>query len=151
MAILTKDALLAASDLREEELYLPSLGGSVRVRTLSAAYSNDAISQASSVENVRGEAVAKFSAAKLEELKVLKGLVEPKLDSLDEVHNWSLQIGPAWKAIVEKIDELSGLSKEAADATDRAFPVGGASSHGPAQSDGSAAGSNGSDQPVSVG
>jgi hypothetical protein len=149
--LLTKDALLAATDLREEELYLPTLGGSVRVRSLSAAYSNNAVSEASTVENVRGEAIAKFSAAKLEELKVLQGLVDPKLDTVEEARQLSQQVGPAWKLIVEKIDELSGTSSEDVESTNQLFRSSGTSAGRSDEVNGAAGGRAGSDRGVRAG
>jgi hypothetical protein len=62
MGILSKEALLGASDLVEREVELPSIGGSVRVRSLPAAYSNEATSQALEVsQGRRGEQTAKIN------------------------------------------------------------------------------------------
>lgn len=141
MAILTKEALLGASDLREREIELPSLGGSVRVRSLSAKYSNQAISDAIEMVNVRGEQIARFSQTKLEELQVLHGLVDPKLETVEEARVFSERVGPAWRQIVSAIDELSGIDKEAIQRANDTFPPGGQVKKGSSKSNGAAGGS----------
>ena len=126
MALLTKDALLGASDLREREVELPSIGGSVRVRGLGAAYSNQATSEALKlITGARGEQTATVDTAKLEILQVLHGLVDPKLDSFEEAERFMQQCGPAARAIVNMIDELSGVDKEAIEKTNATFQTGG--------------------------
>lgn len=126
MAILTREALLGASDLTEREVDLPSIGGSVRVRSLPAAYSNQAMSEALELkQGPRNEQTATINTAKLEILQVLYGLVEPKLNSLIEAEQFAKQCGQAFKDVVRAIDELSGLDKEAIEQTQATFPVGG--------------------------
>lgn len=126
MPPLTKDALLGASDIVEREIDLPSIGGSVKVRSLPAAYANQAMSEALEVTTGRrGEQSAKVNTEKLEALQVLHGLVEPKLDTLEEVRTFALHCGPAWRKVVEAIDELSGLDKDAVDKANALFRSGG--------------------------
>jgi hypothetical protein len=126
VALLTKDALLAASDLREREVELPSIGGSVRVRGLGAAYSNQAASEALKlITGARGEQTATIDQAKLETLQVLHGLADPKLDSFEEAERFMQQCGPAARAIVAAIDELSGVDKEAIEKANATFHAGG--------------------------
>lgn len=116
MARLSKDDLLSANDLSTREVELPSIGGSVVVRGLSAAYSNQAQSEAVEMvqdpENPRGQ-VARVNIPKLEAIQVFHGLVEPKLDSVEEARRFLEQCGPAAYAVTEAIDDLSGLDKEA--------------------------------------
>ena len=74
MGILSKEALLGASDLVEREVELPSIGGSVRVRSLPAASSNQAISEAlEMVVGRRGDQTSRINTAKLEVIQVPGG------------------------------------------------------------------------------
>lgn len=132
MALLTKDALLGASDLREREIDLPTIGGSVRVRGLPAAYSNQAISDAfEMVTGPRGEQTARVSTEKLQALQVLHGLIDPKLNSLAEVELFAQRCGPAFTTIVSAIADLSGVDQEAIKNTTAMFQSGGAGAAGP--------------------
>jgi hypothetical protein len=131
MALISKDALLSASDLVEREIELPSIGGSVKVRSLPATYSNQAISDAlKSVQGARGEQTTIIDQDKLELLQVLHGLVEPKLNSLEEVRTFATNCGPAFKQIVEAIDEISGFDKKAVEAANSRFQPGGTGTNG---------------------
>jgi len=121
---LTKGALLGASDLVTREV--PVLGDTVTVRSLPAAYSNQALSEALETHTGRrGEQTHRVNTQKLEELQVLHGLVDPKFDTLEEVRALSLTLGPAWQAIVKAIQEVSGLQEEDVKKTEAIFPVGG--------------------------
>lgn len=141
MAILSKEALLGASDLVEREVELPSIGGSVRVRSLPAAYSNEAQSEALEVvTGRRGEQTARMNMVKLEALQVLHGMIEPKLNSLDEAMSFAQRCGPAWATIVKTIDEISGIDKEAIERANTQFPAGGESQAGPHVAHGDTAG-----------
>jgi hypothetical protein len=132
VAILTRDALLTASDLKEKEIELPSIGGSVRIRSLAAEYSNAAVSEAVKVtEGPKGEAITTIDNTKLELLIVFHGLVEPKLESLAAVQTFGHNCGPAFKTLVHEINELSGITKEAVEATVATFPALGGDAAGP--------------------
>lgn len=150
MGYIDKGALLGASDLAEEDVELPSIGATVRVRGLAAAYSNQAQSEAlEMVTDARGRQTATVNTEKLESLQVLHGLVEPKLSSLEEVRTFGQRCGPAFRRVVDAIDRLSGVDKEAIEKTNATFLAGGS---GEAGDDlGVANGSNGSDLPVRVG
>lgn len=125
MSRLTKDALLGASDLVEREVDLPSIGGSVAVRSLPAKYSNEAITEALEVNTTRrGEQTSRVNTSKLEALKVLHGLIDPKFDTIEEVYAFAEKCGPAWQKIVETIDEISGINKEAVEKTTAMFQAG---------------------------
>lgn len=146
MAYLSKDALLGASDLEEREVDLPSIGGKVKVRSLPAAYSNQATSEALEMKTTnRGEQIATVNSAKLEVLQVLHGLVEPKLRSLAEAERFAQQCGPAFKDVVRAIDELSGVDKEAIEEANARFQGGGTSQNGAHLGDGDSAGDGGPD------
>jgi hypothetical protein len=151
MARLTKDELLARSDIREEELELPSIGGSVLVRSLAAAYSNQAQSEAVETRNDHGEQVARVNSAKLEALQVLHGLVDPKLDSVKEAEAFAKQVGPAWHQIVAKIVELSGIDAEATKEADTRFRASEPKKERSSEIVGNGLGSDGSDLHVPAG
>lgn len=149
---LTKDALLGASDLDEREVELPSIGGSVLVRSLPAKYSNEAITEALEVSTSRrGEQTSRVNTSKLEALKVLHGLIEPRFDTIEEVYSFAEKCGPAWQRIVETIDEISGINKEAVEKTTAMFPVGGQGAGGSAVGNGTRAGGSEPDIRVRTG
>jgi hypothetical protein len=132
--ILSKDALLGASDLVEREVDLnPWIDGSVTVRSLPAAYSNQAMSEAlEMVTATNGTQTARVNTVKLEELQVLHGLVDPKLDTVEEVRSFSEQCGPSWRKVVTTIDEISGVNKAAIEKAHATFPAGGSKTGLPA-------------------
>lgn len=141
MARLSKNDLLSASDLRTKEVELETIGGSVLVQGLSAAYSNQASSEALEMKTTaRGEQVASVNTAKLETIQVLHGLVDPKLENLEEAEKFMQNCGPAAKKIVEAIDELSGLDKEALETAQAKFQSGGTVEAGTVVDDGAAPG-----------
>jgi hypothetical protein len=143
MGILTKDALLGASDLVEREVELPSIGGSVRVRSLPAAYANQALSEALEVvTGRRGEQTAHVNTAKLEALQVLHGMLDPKLNSLQEAFAFAEKCGPAWRKVVETIDDISGIDKETVEKTQAMFPAGGSGEGGSELGNGAGAGAD---------
>jgi hypothetical protein len=149
MPIASKEALLGASDLVEREVELPSIGLTVRVRGLPAEYSNHAISAALEVVSGRGgEQTARVNTAKLEELQVLHGLIEPKLDTLEEVRQFAQHTGVAWRKVLAVIDEISGIDKEAIDRTNTTFRAGGPSPEGSSEVNGSGPGDSGPDLPA---
>lgn len=137
---LSKDALLCASDLVERDVELPSLNDTVRVRSLPAAYSNQAMHEATQMVTVRGEQTVRIDVAKLEALQVLHGLVDPKLDSVEEAEALAQKLGPSWRRIVTTIDEISGVDKEAIEKANTMFqPRRPSGEPGPAAGNGTAA------------
>lgn len=152
MGRLTKETLLGATDLVEREVDLPSIGGSVKVRSLPAAYSNQASSEAMKlIQGPRGEQQATIDTAKLELIQVLHGLVEPKLNSLEEASIFATRCGRAFKEVIRVIDEISGVDKDAIEQVDATFPAGGAGSNGSPVGDAVGSGGSGSDLDVRVG
>ncbi len=136
MAILTKDALLRANDLEEREIELPSIGGSVKIRALPAAYSSRASSEAMELQTGRrGEQTARVNTARLEELQVFHALIEPKLGSPEEARQFLTNCGPAARKLIDAIDEISGVNKAALEEAQARFPGGGDESEngGPAE------------------
>jgi hypothetical protein len=149
---LSKNALLGASDIVEQELDLPELGGSVRIRTLPAAYSAQAQSDATEFVTIRGEQTVRVNMPKLEALQVLHGMIDPKLDTLDEALGMAEQLGPSWRRIIRAIDKLSGVDKEALESANRLFQPGGQGEKpGSAASNGVAVGSGGPGVPLRTG
>lgn len=145
MGILSKEALLGASDLVEREVPLPTLGedASVRVKSLPAAASNDAISMALEMkQGPRGDQTSTINTAKLEVIQVFHGLVEPKLASLHEAEQLSKKLGPAWREIVRVIDEISGVDKDAWEKANAQFPDGGSEEAGANVDNGTTGGSS---------
>lgn len=131
MARLSKSALLGASDLVERDVDLPTIGGSVRVRSLPAAYSNEATSKALKlVSGPRGEQQATIDQAELELLQVLHGLVDPKLNSMEDARTFATNCGPAFKEVVRVIDDISGVDKEAIEEAAARFQNGSAEASG---------------------
>ena len=154
MGIFTKEALLGATDLVERTVDLrPWLEGEVRVRSLPASYSNDAQSQALEVvtDPKTGKQTARVNTRTLEELQVLHGLVEPKLSSIEEARQLGEKLGPCWRKIVDTIDEISGVDKEAIEKANAAFQSGGHEESGLSGTNGATTGSIGSDLDVPAG
>lgn len=152
MTLLTKEALLGASDLIEREIELPSIGGSVRIRSLSASFSNQAQTDAVGIATDRhGEQSARVDVNKLEALQVLHGLVDPQLDTIDEAVRFQQQVGPAWHTLVRAIGDISGISQEAIEKTSTMFQPGGQGETGTPESNGVGSGDGGSDIPARVG
>lgn len=123
----TKDAWLTGpSDLREAEVMdVPVPGQSVRVRGLAAAYSNQATSEALElVQGPRGEQSAHINTEKLEILQFAHGCIEPTF-TVDEARTIAQRMGPSFKKIIAKIDELSGVDKETIEQVAATFPSGG--------------------------
>ena len=142
----TKDAWLSGpSDLQEAVVEdVPVPGQSVLVRGLPAAYSNRATSKALELTaTARGEQMATVNTEKLEVIQFAAGCVEPTFTE-EEAQVIAQKYGPAFKKVVAKIDELSGLDKEAIEQTNATFPAGGAgTSNGREAGDASAAPGNG--------
>lgn len=123
----TKDAWLTGpSDLREEDVIdVPAPGQSVRVRGLAAAYSNQATSEALEiVQGPRGDQSAHINTEKLEVLQFAHGCIEPTF-TVDEARVIAQKFGPAFKKVIAKIDELSGVDKDTIEQTNATFPSGG--------------------------
>jgi hypothetical protein len=112
-------------DLREEDVQdVPVEGQTVRVRGLPAAYSNKATSEALElVTGTRGQQSATVNQHKLEVIQFAYGCVEPTFTE-PEAEMVAQKYGPAFKKVIAKIDELSGVDKEAIEKTNATFPAG---------------------------
>ena len=145
----TKDAWLnGPGDLKEADVEdVPVRGESVRVRGLPAAYSNRATSKALElVTGRRGEQSATVNTERLEIIQFAAGCVDPVFTE-EEAEKIAQKFGPAFRKVIEKIDELSGVDKEAIEKTNATFQAGGAgaANGGAARTDAAPAGSSGPD------
>jgi hypothetical protein len=150
----TKSSWLnGTGDLREADVEdVPTPGESVRVRGLPAAYSNQAQSEALEMKTIGNTQIATVNTARLEVLQFAHGVIDPQF-SPEEAEQIAQKFGPAFHKVVAKIDELSGVDKEAIDQATARFPSGGKPSpdEGEARTHESPAGSNGSAHPARVG
>ena len=127
MARSNKDSWLnGPGDLREADVEdVPVAGESVRVRGLPAAYSNQATSEALElITGPRGEQTAHVNTEKLEVLQFAHGVIDPQF-TVDEARLVAQRFGPAFRKVIAKIDELSGVDKEAIDRANQTFPASG--------------------------
>lgn len=139
----TKQAWLEGpGDLREADVEdVPVKGQSIRVRGLPAAYSNQATSEALElVTGARGEQTAHVNTEKLEVLQFAHGCIDPTF-TVEEARQVAQKFGPAFRKVIAKIDELSGVDKEAIEKTNAAFQNGGSSTSGLPLGDAAPAGS----------
>ena len=126
MATSTKDAWLnGPGDLQTAVVEdVPVKGSSVKVRGLPAAFSNRASSEAlKMVTGARGEQTATVDTAKMSVLQFAHGCVEPSFTE-DEAQKVAEKYGPSFNKVVAKIDELSGVDKEAIDSANERFQAG---------------------------
>ena len=66
-----------------------------------------------------------MNGARLEVLQFAHGVVEPKF-TVEQAEQVSQKYGPAFRKVIEKIDELSALDKEAIASASARFPSSGA-------------------------
>jgi hypothetical protein len=147
----TRDAWLTGpGDLKEADVHdVPAPGQTVRVRGLSARYSAEVQSQLKLVQQGR-EQVAKIDVASMEVLQFANGCIEPTFTEA-EARSISERFGPAFKKVVAKIDELSGIDKEAIEKVEQTFPPGGEDEARGDLGHGAPAGNGGPDLPVRAG
>jgi hypothetical protein len=141
----TKDAWLQGpGDLKEADVEdVPVKGQSVRVRGLPAAYSNQAQSEALEMKTIGSTQIATVNVAKLETIQFAHGVIEPQF-TLEEAQQVAERFGPAFKKVITKIDQLSGVDPAAKEATAARFQGSGAESPraGEAGSNGAPTGSD---------
>jgi hypothetical protein len=138
------------SDLREADVEdVPVPGESVRVRALSAAYSAEVQGQLKLVNEGR-EQIAKIDVPSMELLQFVHGVIDPVFTQ-DEAKQVQAKYGAAFRKVVAKIDELSGIDKETIDKTEKRFPAGGTGEARGDVGDGVANGSAGPDLHVRAG
>jgi hypothetical protein len=151
MARSTKDAWLQGpGDLKEADVEdVPVQGQSVRVRALSARYSAEVQGQLKLVTEGR-EQIAKIDVPTMEMLQFVHGVIDPVFNE-SEARQIQSKYGPAFRKVVAKIDELSGIDKDAIEETETRFPVGGAGEARSDVGDGASNGRSGSDLHVRAG
>lgn len=144
-------------DLKQDTVEdVPVPGESVLVRGLPAAYSNEATSEALELKTIGDQQIATVNTAKMEVLQFAHGCVDPQF-SVEQARLISEKYGPAFKKVVNKIDELSGVNKEAYEEAKARFPVvdAGAAAESPelanGAGNGSASGSGRPDVPARAG
>lgn len=148
MAISTKEAWLTGpTDLQEAVVEdAPVKGDSIRVRGLPAAFSNQASSEAlKMITGARGEQTAMVDTMRMSVLQFAHGCVEPTF-TVEEAQKVAERFGLAFNRVVAKIDELSGVDKEAIEEANARFQTGveGPGHAGPAKPDATAANGGGS-------
>lgn len=137
-------------DLEEAEVEdVPTKGESVTVRGLPAAYSNQASSEALELKTVGRDQIATVNTARLEVLQFAHGVVDPSF-TVGEAELIAQKFGPAFKKVVAKIDELSGVDKEAIETANAQFQSVGASENGTDVGDAAPPGSGGPDVPSGI-
>lgn len=110
-----------ATDVVED---VPSKGKSIKVRGLPAQFSNEAQSKAlKMISGARGEQSATVDVATMSVIQFAHGCVEPQF-TLEEAQKVAEKFGPAFNKVVNKIDELSGVDKEAIEAESAKFQAG---------------------------
>ncbi len=151
MARSTKASWLEGpGDLKQADVDdVPVPGESVRVRGLPAKYSAEVQGQLKLVQEGRSQ-VAKIDVPTMERLQFVHGCIDPVFTE-QEASLIQERFGPAFRKVIAKIDELSGIDKEAIEATEQRFPDGGDAPAGGSVGNGAAAGSGGSDVPVRTG
>jgi hypothetical protein len=148
----SKEAWLQGpGDLREAEVTdVPVKGSSVLVRGLSARYAAEVQAQMKLVQEGQDQ-IAKIDLPRMELLQFVNGCIDPRFTEA-EAAQIQERFGPAFRKVIAKIDELSGIDKEAIDAVEQRFPAGGVDEvRGPEDADRASAGSAGPDLPVRVG
>ena len=151
MARSSKESWLQGpGDLQEAEVEdVPVAGESVRVRSLPAKYSAQVQSQLK-IEQQGREQVAKIDVAAMELLQFLHGVIDPEFTE-EEVALIQERHGAVFRKVIAKIDEISGIDKEAIVQTEQRFPVSGSEEgSGSVVADGPAPGNGRSDLPASV-
>jgi hypothetical protein len=121
----TKSAWLEGpGDLKEADVEdVPVAGESVRVRGLPAAYSNQASSEALELKTIGNQQIATVNTARLEVLQFAHGCIDPSF-TVEEAQAVSERFGPAFKKVIAKIDELSGVDKAAVEEANARFQGG---------------------------
>ena len=127
-------------DLKEAEVEdVPVEGETILVRGLPAAYSNQASSEALELKTIGRDQIATINTAKLEVIQFAHGCVDPEF-TLAEAKIVSERFGPAFKKVIQRIDELSGVDKEAIEQANARFPGSRASENGADLGDAAAGG-----------
>lgn len=144
----TKDSWLnSPGDLKEADVEdVPVTGETVRVRALPARWSAEVMSQSKIIQQGR-EQIAKIDVPAMEMLQFVHGCIDPVFTEA-EARQIQEKFGPAFRKVIERIDELSGIDKEAIEQTEQRFPVGGEAEARGLVGLGTPGGGNGPDLPL---
>lgn len=107
----------APEDLKEETLDVPEWGYSVRIKSFSAAQSA-AIKQRGF--GFKGEETL-IAWAEMEIMQFQQGVIEPRFDE-SQVRELHLSSGPGFMRVIEALDRLGKIDKEALAAAREEFP-----------------------------
>lgn len=151
MARSTKESWLdGPGDLKEAVVEdVPFPGETVRVRGLPAKYSAEIQGQLKLVQQGR-EQIAKIDVESMERLQFTHGVIDPKFTE-QEAAQIQERFGPAFRKVIAKIDELSGIDKDTIEEVEQRFPDGGSREAGAVVADGDAVRGAGPDLPVRAG
>ena len=108
--------LKGPGDLIEFDLEVPGVGGTVKVRSLTAGQSNLIGTECMTM---KGDEM-KFDTNRREAMTFAEGVVEPKFTEQEAnriAHKW----GPAFKLVVSVINEISGTQDDALEKARRKF------------------------------
>jgi hypothetical protein len=72
----------------------------------------------------RGDQIGTVNKAKMEVIQFAHGVIDPSF-TREEAEEIARRYGPAFNKVIEKIDELSGVDKEAIEKATAQFPAGG--------------------------
>ncbi len=153
MARSTKSAWLEGpGDLKEADVEdVPVKGQTVRVRALPASYSNQAASEGLKWETgEHGIQTSSIDTQKMEVLQFAGGCVDPTF-TVEEAQTISERYGQAFKRVVEKINDLSGINPESVKETEARFRSERKSPPGTDVGNGTSPGSGRPDVPVRTG
>lgn len=131
MAFLDKNAWNKPS-LKTSEVEVSELGGSVRIRELPAEYSAEVASNVKLTTEGR-EQVARVDTATMEKLQFAYGVIDEQgapMFNENEVVDLQKKHGRAFRVVIQAIDDMSGLDKEAIEKAEARFPARGASESG---------------------
>ena len=98
---------------------VPVAGESVRVRGLPAKYTAEIQGQLKLVTEGR-EQIAKIDVPTMEMLQFVHGVIDPEFNE-PRPPQIQERYGPAFRKVVAKIDELSGIDKEAIEKAEPRF------------------------------
>ena len=144
MARSTKEAWLTGpADLKEADVddvpvtgESPSGSGASRPPTPTRRPS-----EALELKNTpNGDQIATVNQSRLEILQFTHGVVDPQFNE-QEATIIATRFGPAFKKVIAKIDELSGVDKEAIERAEATFPSNGAGASGKTRSKAASGGS----------
>lgn len=146
-----KDAWLkpGAGDLATEEVVVdfPNEGDTVLVRALPARFSAQVSSQFKIVTE-GSQQVSRVDVDEMEALQFAHGVVEPEFTP-DEARQIAESFGPVFRKVIEVVDRLSGVNKEAIKDAEARFPHSGAGTNGSAVADtDTSGGTGGSGEPA---